>query len=99
MNAPTEMDPTEVKQTNLRGLVREHRDLDHAIAALEATGTADPFTLRRLKKQKLLLKDRITVLEDEITNGDDAGFDRVGEVEQEDAEGDERQARPNRKRE
>lgn len=67
MNAPTEMSPTEVKQTKLRGLVCEHRDLDDAITALEATGTADSFTIRRLKKQKLQLKDRIAVLEDELT--------------------------------
>ena len=67
MNAPSEMDPLEVKRVKLRVLVREHRDLDDAIRALEATGTADPFTVRRLKKQKLMLKDRIAILEDEIT--------------------------------
>ncbi|MFD0978365.1 MULTISPECIES: YdcH family protein [Tropicimonas] len=67
MNAPSEMDPLEVKRVKLRVLVREHRDLDDAIRALEETGTADPFTVRRLKKQKLVLKDRIAVLEDEIT--------------------------------
>ena len=67
MNAPSEMDPLEVKRVKLRVLVREHRDLDDAIRALEQTGTADPFTVRRLKKQKLHLKDRIAVLEDEIT--------------------------------
>lgn len=67
MNAPTEMDPMEVKRMKLQVLIREHRDLDDAIAALQATGTADSFTLRRLKKQKLSLKDRIAILEDEIT--------------------------------
>jgi hypothetical protein len=48
-------------------LKREHRDLDDAIHALQSTATGDPFTLKRLKKQKLTLKDRITQLEDEIT--------------------------------
>ncbi len=67
MNAPTEMDPMEVKRVQLQVLIREHRDLDAAIRALEGTGTADGFTIRRLKKQKLALKDRISVLEDQIT--------------------------------
>ncbi len=67
MNAPTEMDPIEVKRVRLQVLMREHRDLDDAISALEATGTADPFTIRRLKKQKLSLKDKIAVLEDAVT--------------------------------
>ncbi|WP_116134896.1 YdcH family protein [Tropicimonas sp. IMCC34043] len=67
MNAPTEMDLLEVLRVQHQVLAREHRDLDHAIHALEATGTADTFTLRRLKKQKLALKDRIAQIEDQIT--------------------------------
>ncbi len=67
MNTPNEMDPTEVKRVRLQVLVREHRDLDDAISALQERGTADPLALRRLKKQKLSLKDRIAVLEDQIT--------------------------------
>lgn len=67
MNAPSEMDPIEVKRVKLAVLIRQHRDLDEAIKALESSGTADVFTIRRLKKQKLALKDRITVLEDQIT--------------------------------
>ena len=45
----------------------EHRDLDAAIAALDAEGRADPLTLRRLKKRKLHLKDQIQRISDEIT--------------------------------
>lgn len=45
---------------------REHRDLDEAIHALEEKGTADALTLRRLKKQKLLLKDKIALIEDRL---------------------------------
>lgn len=67
MNDPAEMDPMEVKRVQLQVLTREHRDLDEAIRALEQTGTADSFTIRRLKKQKLMLKDRIAVLEDQVT--------------------------------
>lgn len=59
---PTE----EVLRIKLEGLRREHRDLDEAIGALvERDG--DTFTVRRLKKQKLALKDRIQRLEDQLT--------------------------------
>ena len=67
MNAPEEMPTEEVLRIKLEALRSEHRDLDEAIQALEAKGTADPLTLRRLKKQKLSLKDRIAVLEDRLT--------------------------------
>ena len=45
----------------------EHRDLDAAIDRLQSAPDADELTIKRLKKQKLLLKDRITSLEDQIT--------------------------------
>ena len=67
MNAFQEMDPIEIKRIKLQMLQREHRDLDEAIRALTEKGTADMLTLRRLKKQKLQLKDRIAALEDRIT--------------------------------
>jgi hypothetical protein len=67
MNAPTELDPQEIMRVKLEVLRREHRDLDDAIHALESRGTADPLTLRRLKKQKLQLKDRIARIEDILT--------------------------------
>ncbi len=41
----------------------EHRQLDDAIAAAEAAGTPDQLNLRRLKKQKLKLKDEMKLLE------------------------------------
>jgi hypothetical protein len=47
-------------------LEREHRDLDDAIAALDAEGRADPLAVRRLKKRKLALKDEIRRLGDEL---------------------------------
>jgi len=67
MNSPTEMTHEEVLRVKLEVLRREHRDLDQAILALEEAGRADPLALRRLKKQKLMLKDRITQIEDELT--------------------------------
>ncbi|KPQ10411.1 MAG: putative conserved small protein containing a coiled-coil domain [Rhodobacteraceae bacterium HLUCCA09] len=66
MNAPHEMDHVEVLRVRLQVLEREHRDLDEAIRALEERGTGDVFTIRRLKKQKLALKDRIRQIEDEL---------------------------------
>ncbi len=62
-----EMMTEEVLRVKLEALKREHRDLDAAIHALEEKGTADQLTLRRLKKQKLVLKDRIALIEDRLT--------------------------------
>lgn len=62
-----EMPTEDVLRVQLGVLRREHRDLDEAISALEDKGTGDPFTLKRLKKQKLLLKDKIAALEDRLT--------------------------------
>ncbi|QPC42158.1 DUF465 domain-containing protein [Kaustia mangrovi] len=50
----------------LASLRQQHRDLDGAIASLEKTGTGDQLQLRRLKKQKLQLKDEISQLEDQL---------------------------------
>ncbi|HKZ95536.1 MAG TPA: DUF465 domain-containing protein [Hyphomicrobiaceae bacterium] len=44
----------------------EHRELDEEIVALEASGMADQLMIRRLKKKKLLLKDQITAIEDQL---------------------------------
>lgn len=67
MNAHSEMDMLEIWRVRLGVLQREHRDLDEAIHALETTGRGDQLTLRRLKKQKLSLKDQITKIEDLLT--------------------------------
>ena len=66
MNMQMEMMTEEVLRVKLEALKREHRDLDAAIHALEDKGTADQLTLRRLKKQKLVLKDRIALIEDRL---------------------------------
>lgn len=42
---------------------QEHSDLDAAIHTLSASGMADATLIQRLKKRKLALKDRITLLE------------------------------------
>jgi hypothetical protein len=67
MNTPPTMPREDVLRVKLELLQREHRDLDDAIAALDAGGRADALTLRRLKKRKLLLKDEIQRISDEIT--------------------------------
>ena len=67
MNSSARMEQLEVLRIQLEVLRQEHRDLDVAIKALEATGTADMLTVKRLKKQKLALKDKISVIEDRTT--------------------------------
>lgn len=66
MNAPMEMTSDEVLRVRLEVLRREHRDLDEAVRALESSGRGDQLTLRRLKKQKLALKDMIAKIEDRL---------------------------------
>jgi hypothetical protein len=66
MNAPGELNLEEMLRIRQEVLKREHRDLDEAIYALETSGRPDQLTLRRLKKQKLALKDQIARLEDQL---------------------------------
>ena len=54
----TEQEEQELRQT-LAGLKEEHRDLDDAIYALEALPLPDHLQIKRLKKKKLQLRDRI----------------------------------------
>ncbi|MCB2129179.1 MAG: DUF465 domain-containing protein [Rhodobacteraceae bacterium] len=67
MNAHMEMDNVEVLRVKLGVLRQEHRDLDEAIHVIETSGRSDQLTLRRLKKQKLMLKDQIARIEDILT--------------------------------
>lgn len=66
MNASMELNLEEMLRIKLEVLRCEHRDLDTAIHALEQTGRPDQLTLRRLKKQKLSLKDQIVKIEDQL---------------------------------
>ena len=50
----------------LARLRQEHRDLDAAITALATSGVADSLQIQRLKKRKLILKDSISRLEDQL---------------------------------
>lgn len=44
----------------------EHRDLDAVIEMLRAGGASDQLQIARLKKRKLLLKDEIAALQDQL---------------------------------
>ena len=51
----------------LQQLRVEHRDLSDAVEALEALGQADQLQIRRFKRRKLMVKDRIIQIEDLLT--------------------------------
>lgn len=50
-------------QSELNELRTEHRDLDQVIAHMIEFPPSDQLLVRRLKKRKLALKDRILLLE------------------------------------
>lgn len=60
LDTPDELDNLHLQ---LHELQLEHRDLDHAIALIENAPPYDELHLRRLKKRKLQLRDRIQALE------------------------------------
>jgi hypothetical protein len=51
----------------LARLQQEHRDLDAAIAALALSPGSDVIQVQRLKKRKLVLRDKIRAIEDQLT--------------------------------
>jgi hypothetical protein len=59
------MDDSEIEK-RLVTLKSEHRDLDAAIEALRVTGSTDQLQIARLKKRKLLMRDEIQMLEDQL---------------------------------
>jgi hypothetical protein len=60
-------DETAELEAELARLKQEHRDLDTAIDALESMVAGDQLQIQRLKKRKLVLKDQIMRLEDQLT--------------------------------
>jgi hypothetical protein len=62
----TKEEETDLK-AQLARLRQEHRDLDVAIEALQITPGSDIIQVQRLKKRKLVLRDRITFIEDQLT--------------------------------
>jgi hypothetical protein len=61
----TEQEEEELRRELLQ-LRQEHRDLDAAIAAMAETGDIDTIRIQRMKKRKLVLKDRIAAIEDRL---------------------------------
>jgi hypothetical protein len=61
----TDEEEKEIRR-ELAELRQEHRDLDAAIAALAESPVLDTIRLQRLKKRKLMLKDRIASLDDRL---------------------------------
>jgi hypothetical protein len=51
----------------LARLQQEHRDLDAAIAALAFSPGSDLIQVQRLKKRKLVLRDKIRRIDDQLT--------------------------------
>jgi hypothetical protein len=54
-------------EAELGRLKQEHRDLDDAIEALELNVAGDQLQIQRLKKRKLVLRDRMSYVEDQLT--------------------------------
>jgi hypothetical protein len=54
-------------RAQLARLLQEHRDLDTAIEALQISPGSDLLQVQRLKKRKLVLKDRIRFVENQLT--------------------------------
>lgn len=54
-------------QAELRALVQDHADLDAAVQALALMPMPDMMTIGRLKRKKLILKDLIAQMKDELT--------------------------------
>jgi hypothetical protein len=51
---------------DLERLKQEHRDLDAAIDALTSVPGSDRLQIQRLKKRRLMLRDQITRIEDQL---------------------------------
>ncbi len=66
MNSTPRMNEAEVLTVEITVLRGEHRDLDLAISVLQERHPGDVLTLKRLKKKKLALKDRIARLQDRL---------------------------------
>ncbi len=68
---PDETDPEGLSDDELKVLLArlrtEHRAVDNEIKAIAETGVTDMLKVRRMKKIKLAMKDRISFIENKIT--------------------------------
>jgi hypothetical protein len=67
MNQETEGDIQAAVRLRLAQVRQEHEDLDAAIVALLALPQPDQLRIARLKKRKLILRDLIVKLENQLT--------------------------------
>ncbi len=61
--APADVSAARRRLAQLR---QEHEDLDASVQALEAVGHADQIRVARLKKKKLVLRDEMVRLDDQL---------------------------------
>jgi hypothetical protein len=61
----TRVDDRELRDELVK-LRTEHRELDDQIILLEGSSSGDQLLVKRLKKRKLAIKDRITSIEDQL---------------------------------
>ncbi len=50
----------------LKNFEQEHRDLDEILIALQEKNTVDFLQIQRLKKRKLILKDKILEIQNKL---------------------------------
>lgn len=60
------LDEDKALRDRLVDLRAEHRDLDIAIDSMAQSPSSNALQVQRMKKQKLLLRDQINLLEDEL---------------------------------
>lgn len=65
--SPSARDGAPDARRRLATLRVEHEDLDASVAALSGLALPDQVRIARLKKKKLLLRDEIARLEDQLT--------------------------------
>ena len=60
------MDDTNKLFQALRNFEQEHRDLDEILIRLQEKNTVDFLQIQRLKKRKLILKDKILEIQNKL---------------------------------
>lgn len=60
------LDEEAALRQELAELEEDHRDLDSAISALMQSGLYNQLQVQRLKRKKLVLKDRIAAIMDQL---------------------------------
>ena len=67
MDDETPVERHAVIHLELDRLRQEHQDLDAAVEALHGLATPDQLRIARMKKRKLILRDQIAKLENQLT--------------------------------